>query len=81
MVNIFVGNLSFDSCKDDLHDLFSEFGDVEAVNLPLDRDTGKLRGFAFVEMGSGGETAIEQLNGVKHLGRKLRVSLANPKKR
>ncbi len=80
-MNIYVGNLSFRSTEDDLRDVFSEFGDVESVKIITDRETGRSRGFAFVEMSSdeGATNAIASLNGQDHLGRDLTVNEARPR--
>src|SRR5215469_9068594 len=81
MSNIFVGNLSFQTTQEDLLATFSQFGNVERVNIITDRDTGQPRGFAFVEMTNAQEaqTAIEQLNGAELNGRALNVNEARPK--
>src|ERR1700688_4482465 len=81
MVNIFVGNLSYQTNQDDLQAAFAQFGAVERVNIVTDRDTGQPRGFAFVEMTdrSAAETAISQLNGADMNGRALNVNEARPK--
>ena len=64
-MNIYVGNLSFDATETDVENAFGEFGDVQSVNIIKDRDTGRSRGFAFVEMGSKGDAdaAIKALDG------------------
>lgn len=81
MTNIFVGNLSYDTTQDDLQATFSQFGNVERINIVRDRDTGQPRGFAFVEMTSSGDAqnAISQLNGTQLHGRALNVNEARPK--
>jgi RNA recognition motif-containing protein len=81
MTNIFVGNLSYQTTQDDLHATFSQFGNVERVNIVTDRDTGQPRGFAFVEMTAAGDAqnAISQLNGAELHGRALNVNEARPK--
>ncbi len=81
MSNIFVGNLSFQTTQEDLLATFSQFGNVEQVNVIRDRDTGQPRGFAFVEMSNAQEaqTAIAQLNGAELNGRTLNVNEARPK--
>lgn len=81
MVNIFVGNLSYQTTQEDLHAAFSAYGAVERVNIITDRDTGQPRGFAFVEMTErrDAETAISQLNGADLNGRALNVNEARPK--
>ena len=80
-MNIFVGNLSFQTGQDELLAAFSQFGNVERVNIVTDRDTGQPRGFAFVEMPDKGEAenAISQLNGAEMNGRALNVNEARPK--
>ncbi len=81
MTNIFVGNLSFSTTQDDLHQAFANFGNVERVNIVTDRDTGQARGFAFVEMSdrSAAEAAIASLNGRDLNGRTINVNEARPK--
>jgi cold-inducible RNA-binding protein len=81
MSNIFVGNLSFQTTQEDLLATFSQFGNVERVNIVTDRDTGQPRGFAFVEMTNAqdAQTAISQLNGAELNGRALNVNEARPK--
>ena len=81
MNNIFVGNLSFQTTQEDLLAAFSQYGNVERVNIVTDRDTGQPRGFAFVEMTNPQEaqTAIAQLNGAEMNGRALNVNEARPK--
>ena len=78
--NIYVGNLAFTTDADEIRDLFSPYGEVESVNLITDRDTGRLRGFGFIEMSSGGNEAIEALNQKEVGGRTLTVNLAKPRK-
>jgi len=75
---LFVGNLSFDAVEDDLREAFAECGDVLSVKMPLDRETNRPRGFAFVEMADGeaAQTAMDSLNGRELLGRPLRISEA-----
>ena len=81
MFNIYVGNLPFDTTESEIHDLFSAHGEVERVNIITDRDTGRPRGFCFVEMRDevSGRNAIEALNGVEHGGRELTVNEAKPR--
>jgi|SRR5579871_1430150 len=81
MTNIFVGNLNFSTTQEDLHSAFSQFGNVERVNVVTDRDSGQPRGFAFVEMTSANEAqnAISGLNGTEMNGRALNVNEARPK--
>ena len=80
-MSIYVGNLSFDVTEDDLNTTFAEYGSVKRVQLPTDRDTGRMRGFAFVEMSSDAEesSAIDALDGAEWMGRSLRVSKARPR--
>jgi RNA recognition motif-containing protein len=80
-MNIYVGNLSYGMSEDELRDAFSAFGDVSSVKILMDRETGRSRGFGFVEMPnkSEGETAIAQLNGKDVGGRALRINEARPR--
>jgi RNA recognition motif-containing protein len=73
---LYVGNLPFSTNEDEIRDLFAAYGDVQSVNLIVDRETGRLRGFGFVEMGEGAEAAMEALNGKAFGGRDLRVNEA-----
>lgn len=81
MKNIFVGNLSFNTNEDELRQLFEAYGQVDRVSIMTDRDTGRSRGFGFVEMSNGedGEKAIAALNGSQVGGRTLNVNEARPK--
>jgi cold-inducible RNA-binding protein len=81
MTNIFVGNLSFQTNQDDLMQAFSQYGNVERVNIVTDRDSGQPRGFAFVEMTErrDAENAISHLNGTELNGRAMNVNEARPK--
>lgn len=81
MTNIFVGNLSFETTREELQAAFANFGTVEKVDIVRDRDSGQPRGFAFVEMSdrSAAETAISRLNGTEMNGRALNVNEARPK--
>ena len=81
MKNIFVGNLDFAATEGSIRELFEPYGNVERVNLITDRDTGRSRGFAFVEMADAGEAdrAITALNGADVNGRALNVNEARPK--
>ena len=80
-MKLYVGNLSFSTMEDDLQRLFSQVGSVELVSMVTDRDTGRSRGFAFVEMSSKseGEAAIAKFNGAELDGRSLTVSEAKPR--
>ncbi len=82
MKNIFVGNLDFAATEESIRSLFEPYGAIERVNLVTDRDTGRSRGFAFVEMTDPAEAdrAIEALNGTDSGGRALNVSVAKPKR-
>jgi RNA recognition motif-containing protein len=81
VVNLFVGNLSYQTTQEDLHAAFAQYGNVESVNIITDRTTGQPRGFAFVEMTdpNEAEAAIAQLNGAELGGRALNVNIARPK--
>jgi RNA recognition motif-containing protein len=80
-MSIYVGNLSYEVTQDALSAVFAEYGSVKRVQLPTDRETGRLRGFGFVEMGSDAEEekAIEALDGAEWMGRDLKVNKAKPK--
>ncbi len=82
MTNIYVGNCPYDVTEDQLRDLFAAYGEVEKVNIITDRDTGRPRGFAFVEMteASAAEAAIKGVNGTDLGGRALNVNEARPKR-
>lgn len=81
MKNIFVGNLDFNTSEDDLRQLFQTHGQVDRVSIMTDRDTGRSRGFGFVEMSNSeeGEKAIASINGTQLGGRTLNVNEARPK--
>ena len=81
MSKLYVGNLSYETTENDLQDLISQHGPVTEVNLMLDRETGRPRGFAFVTMASaeGAKAAIEALNGKNVGGRDLTVNEARPR--
>ena len=80
-VSIFVGNLPFRAEQEDVTELFAQFGEVVNCALPLERDTGRKRGFAFVEMSDDAaeEAAIEGLQGAELMGRPLRINKAEPR--
>ncbi len=80
-MSIYVGNLSYDVTQDDLSAVFAEYGSVQRVHLPTDRETGRPRGFAFVEMKSETEeaAAIEALDGAEWMGRDMKVNKAKPR--
>ena len=81
MTNIFVGNLSFKTTKEELEAAFASHGSVEKVSIVTDRDSGQPRGFAFVEMAerTAADSAIAQLNGTELNGRAMNVNEARPK--
>lgn len=80
-MKLYVGNLSFQTTSQDLEQIFGEFGTVELASVVEDRETGRSRGFGFVELSSneGGQNAIEQLNGKEVGGRALTVNEAKPR--
>lgn len=80
-MSIYVGNLSYQVTQDDLNAVFAEYGTVKRVQLPTDRETGRIRGFGFVEMSSDAEeeAAIEALDGAEWMGRDLKVNKAKPR--
>ncbi|MDX2097096.1 MAG: RNA-binding protein [Leptolyngbyaceae cyanobacterium bins.59] len=80
-MSIYVGNLSYEVTQEDLSQTFSEYGTVKRVQLPTDRETGRVRGFAFVEMTTDAEeaSAIEALDGAEWMGRDLKVNKAKPR--
>ena len=82
-MNLYVGNMSYEVSEDDLKALFAEYGEVESVNRIIDRQTGRSKGFAFVEMPSNSEAdqAVKNLNGHDLKGRKLKVNQAKPKEK
>ena len=81
MKNLFVGNLTFDTTEDSLRELFAPMGEVQQVRIMTDRDTGKSRGFAFVEMANDDDAAkaIAALNGKEFGGRALTINEARPR--
>ena len=80
-MKMYVGNLSFNTSEGDLRQKFEEFGDVASVNIITDRETGRSKGFAFIEMASAAsaEKAINEMNGKDFGGRKLTVNEARPR--
>ncbi len=80
-MSIYVGNLDYSVTQEDLSEVFSEYGTVKRVHLPTDRETGRMRGFGFVEMSSEAEetNAISELDGAEWMGRELKVNPARPR--
>ncbi|GAB1539347.1 RNA-binding protein [Scytonema sp. NUACC21] len=80
-MSIYVGNLSYSVTQEDLSKVFSEYGTVTRVQLPTDRETGRVRGFGFVEMESEAaeEAAIQSLDGAEWMGRVIKVNKAKPR--
>jgi RNA recognition motif-containing protein len=80
-MTIFVGNLSFKASEEDLRLVFAEYGTVKQIKLPVDRETGRKRGFAFVELENEADEqkAIDELDGATWMGRDLRVNKALPR--
>jgi RNA recognition motif-containing protein len=80
-MSIYVGNLSYSVTEENLKEAFGEYGTVNRVQLPTDRETGRVRGFGFVEMSSEEEenAAIEALDGAEWMGRSLKVNKARPR--
>ncbi|MEI6429887.1 MAG: RNA-binding protein [Pseudanabaena sp. ELA607] len=79
-MSIYVGNLSYDVTQEDVKSVFGEYGTVKRVQLPTDRETGRPRGFGFVEMSNEAEetAAINALDGAGWMGRDIKVNKANP---
>ena len=77
--NIYVGNLPFQATSDDIRAVFADFGTVTKAQVATDRETGRSRGFAFVEMSEGGDEAIAALSGAQFQGRTLTVNEAKPR--
>ena len=75
---LYVGNLSFQTTEAELKDLFTQAGEVDTVRIITDRDTGRSKGFGFVEMEEGGDKAIAEMNGKDFNGRALTVNEARP---
>ena len=82
-MTIYVGNLSYDVTQDDLVSVFSDYGKVNKAYLPTDRETGQLRGFAFVDLANDESEleAIEALDGASWMGRNMKVNKARPRER
>lgn len=80
-MNIYVGNLPFDARESDLRSLFADYGGIESANVITDRDTGRSRGFGFIELSDAaqGAKAIESLDGYDWNGRRLTVNEARPR--
>jgi RNA recognition motif-containing protein len=80
-MTIYVGNLSYRATEEDLRAVFADYGEVKRVVLPTDRESGRLRGFAFVEMNEEAQedSAIAELDGAEWMGRQLRVNKAKPR--
>ena len=81
-MTIFIGNLSWDAEREDLQHLFGQYGEVTKCSMPLDRDTGRKRGFAFVDLSlEADETkAIDDLQDVEWMGRNISVRMAEPRR-
>src|SRR6516162_1581592 len=77
--NLYVGNLPFQTTADDLREAFGQYGTVARAQVVADRETGRSRGFGFVEMEDGAEEAIAKMNGVDYQGRTLTVNEAKPR--
>ncbi len=80
-MSIYVGNLSYEINQEDLNEVFTEYGTVKRVHIPTDRETGRVRGFAFVEMESEADEdkAIQALDGAEWMDRSLKVNKARPR--
>jgi len=80
-VTIYVGNLSYEVTQEDLKQVFADYGTVKRINIPLDRETGNVRGFAFVDLAeeSDEDKAIADLDGAEWMGRDMRVNKAKPR--
>lgn len=81
IMTIYVGNLSYRATEEDLRTVFAEYGTIKRIVLPMDRETGRMRGFAFVDMGEDAQeqAAITELDGAEWMGRQLRVNKAKPR--
>ena len=80
-MTIYMGNLSFQATEEDIRDVFVEYGTVSRITLPVDKETGNRRGFAFIDMAEDEQEdlAIAELDGAEWLGRNLRVNKAKPR--
>ena len=78
---LFVGNLAYSVTEEDLRELFSTYGEVTSASVPVDRESNRPRGFAFIEMNTqaSAEAAIKGLDGHEHAGRNLKVNISTPK--
>ena len=81
-MTIFIGNLSFEAEQEDIAGLISSYGEVKSCNIPLDRESGRKRGFAFVEMTNeeDEQKAIDDLQNVEWMGRQIRVNKSEPRR-
>ena len=77
--NLYVGNLAYGVTSDDLQDAFGQYGTVTSAQVVMDRETGRSRGFGFVEMSDGADAAIDALNGADLKGRNINVNEARPR--
>ena len=80
MTNLYVGNLPWTTTETELNDLFSQHGEVNSTNIIQDRETGRSRGFGFVEMDQGADEAVQNLDGHDLNGRNIKVNIAKPKR-
>jgi len=80
-MSIYIGNLSYDVTEEELSSVFAEYGTVKRAYLPMDRESGRMRGFGFVEMATDAEEekAIETLDGAQWMGREMKVNKAKPR--
>ena len=80
-MSIYVGNIAYSVSEEDIKEVFADYGTVKRVTVPMDRESGRPRGFAFVEMSADAEedAAIEALDGAEWLGREIRVNKARPR--
>lgn len=80
-MSVYIGNLAYEVSEDDLRSVFTDYGSVKRVHIPTDRETGRSRGFGFVEMDTDAEetAAIEELDGAEWMGRDLKVNKAKPR--
>uniref|UniRef100_B8HRY9 RNP-1 like RNA-binding protein n=1 Tax=Cyanothece sp. (strain PCC 7425 / ATCC 29141) TaxID=395961 RepID=B8HRY9_CYAP4 len=80
-MTIYIGNLSYQATENDLREVFAEYGTIKRITLPIDRETGRMRGFAFVELAEDAQedSAISELDGAEWMGRQLRVNKAKPR--